>query len=434
MKVSQFTILSVFRLLLSGMILLILSVSGVSGDTGKSTALPVFAIDAVAGYPQMLQIAGPRSAYLLGDASHGTEEYYAFRRQLTQHLVSHYGARHILIEEEWDSLELLDQYVTSDLSNSIETRAVLDAAFPRWPGWLWNNNQMWLLVEWITEFNRNRPANDQVRLSGMDMKEAVLPAVERLFQIYGDSTEVVEELQVIWQAWPQIVQPFEGGEQASQKLKENHAQIAQSVSRLRELINGEVPFLDLLASANQYHQLNRIDGLRAWNVRAGYMANYIEQTMSNNDHPVVVWAHNNHLGDKSADDVQGTGLVNAGFLLRQSLGAENLLILGSASSQGEVVASRQWLGQPEVQSVTPARENSIEWLLNQQEWSNPLLFWDNSVNRDLWNFDVLHRGIGVKFDSALNDADTWVVTNISGRYDALVFWKTTGALRTSMSE
>ena len=152
-------------------------------------------------------------------------------------------------------------------------------------------------------------------------------------------------------------------------------------------------------------------------------------TAQQTSNSVAVWAHNNHVGDKSADDVRGSGLINMGQLVRERLGEDNVFILGSASYQGEVRAARGWQNQGEVQAVAPAREHSIERLLFQSQWDNPLLYWDSVQSQQLWNFDVLHRGIGAEFDSAESDADTWSVTNIAKRYDALVFWKLTGALR-----
>ncbi|NND00459.1 MAG: erythromycin esterase family protein, partial [Gammaproteobacteria bacterium] len=168
-----------------------------------------------------------------------------------------------------------------------------------------------------------------------------------------------------------------------------------------------------------------------WNIRSEYMAKFVMGAVASQPpgNSLAVWAHNNHVGDKSADDVRGSGLINMGQLIRERLGRDKVFILGSASYQGEVLAARGWQKTGEVQPVSPAREHSIEGLLFQSQWHNPLLYWDSARSQQRWDFDILHRGIGAEFDSTGSDVDTWSVTNIAKRYDAMVFWKVTGPLR-----
>jgi len=393
--------------------------------------LPVYATEAQNGYREMFASAGRKSTYLLGDASHGTEEFYAFRRQITEHLIRDHGVRTVILEEEWDSVELINRYVHGALSDSLSTRTLLDQALPRWPQWLWNNFQMVEFVDWLKEWNRTHADADQVRLLGMDMKEAILPAIDRVLTLWPESVPASEELVKLNQFWNVVLNQHPGDPESQTAVADAHFQIQLSLSKLGGLVDDARPILEMLDFANRYYRSFPEDIFQAWNIRSEYMAKFVMETVDSlqTGNSLAVWAHNNHVGDKSADDVRGSGLINMGQLLRERIGKDKVFILGSASYQGEVRAARSWQGQGKVQPVAPAREHSVERLLYRWQWSNPLLYWDTAQSQRLWSFDILHRGIGVEFDSTEDDAETWSVTNIAKRYDALVFWKITGALR-----
>lgn len=393
--------------------------------------LPIYATEAQSSYREMLASVGMRSAYLLGDASHGTEEFYAFRRQVTQQLVSEYGVRVVILEEEWDSVELINSYIRGELNDSISTKGLLNQTFSRWPVWLWNNEQMVEFVDWLKEWNRSHSDTDQVEILGMDMKEAILPAISRLATLSTESSSVSEELVRLDTSWRVVLIEPSGELENPSEVAAAHSQIQLSLAKLDGLVDDAQPILEMLDFANRYYRSFRENHYEAWNIRSEFMSRFVMSiaTSQQSGSSLAVWAHNNHVGDKSADDVRDSGLINMGQLIRERLGKDSVFILGSASYQGEVRAARVWQGKGEVQPVAPAREHSIEQLLSQSQWENPLLYWDNAQSQQRWNFDLLHRGIGAEFDSAKNDAETWSVTNISKRYDALVFWKVTGALR-----
>ncbi len=402
-------------------------------DAEQSTTseLPVYAIEAQNGYRAMFALAGPKSAYLLGDASHGTEEYYAFRSEITKHLISKHGVRVIVLEEEWDSVDEINLYISGAAHSSLVTRDLLNQALSRWPRWLWNNLQMVGFIDWVKDWNRSHSSTEQVKMVGMDMKEAILPAIERLSIDVENSSAMNEELIKLADSWKIVLQQPAGGLHSPEKVFDAHSRIRLSLSKLLGMGASPARTLEMLDYANQYYQSYHSDFFKAWNIRSEYMAGFVQAEVAGLDagSSLAVWAHNNHAGDKSADDVQGTGLVNMGQLLRERLGKDNLFILGSAGYQGEVRAAREWQNPGEVQPILPARDHSIEKILFQSQWGNPLLFWDTDSNRKKWSFAVLHRGIGAIFNHTENDADTWSVTNIADRYDALVFWKTTSALQ-----
>lgn len=411
--------------------LLIFTISSAEAEENIKLELPIYATKAELGYQSMLNSLGPKLVYLLGDASHGTEEFYAFRREITQSLIKEHRLRVIIIEEEWDSVEIINDYILGNGYASLETRELLDLALPRWPKWIWNNRQMVKFIDWVKDWNQNHTGDEQVRMLGMDMKEAILPSIERLSTLWTESLTTRQELIRLSDYWKLIFQYATGGLEYSEQSADVHRLIAQSLKRLRDLKEDTDPLLDMLDFANRYYQHYQSNFFEAWNIRSRYMAKFVHATIYREagGGSVAVWAHNNHVGDKSADDVKGSGLINMGQLLREKIGANNIFILGSAGYQGAVLAARQWQNDGEVQPVSPARDHSIEQILFHSPWENPLLYWDTPINKERWNFDVLHRGIGAIFDHTKDDAETWSITNIARRYDALVFWRTTTSLK-----
>jgi erythromycin esterase len=116
-----------------------------------------------------------RKAILLGDATHGTEEYYAFRKRVTRHLIREHGLRTVVLEAEWDGGRMVDDYIRGRLPADTSPRQMLLDAFPYWPSWVWANEELVEFVLWLKEFNSHLPPEEMVRCYGMDMQFAVVP-------------------------------------------------------------------------------------------------------------------------------------------------------------------------------------------------------------------------------------------------------------------
>ena len=312
----------------------------------------------------MLVHAGARKIYLLGDATHGTHEFYRFRQQVTRELIDRFSADHLVLELGTDEAAAVDRWLqrvaddpdAGGAGGADRAPFVLQTSLRRWPRWIWANHEVAVFLDWLQRLNTGRLHDDRVRILGMDLQGTGSP------------------------------------------------------------------------ESMQYEELNQQDPYAAWNYRARYMASRIAAIVEAGGRPVV-WAHNNHVGDKAADDVRGTGLISVGQLLRQRFGREEVFILGSAGYQGHFVAAEQWQGGPYRAQMDPALPGSAADLLARTDWANPLLYWESETQRAQWDFDVYHRGIGVVHAPAGDDLDTYVLTRISRRYDALVFFRQTHALR-----
>lgn len=416
------------------MVLYSFSGSGVAlaedGD-GAEVSLPVFAVNAVEGVPGLLSEMAGKKVVLLGDGSHGTEEFYAFRKWLTRILIRDYGYRVLILEAEWDSAEQFDLYIRNQLQNPIENRKFLAAAFDRWPQWVWANEEMAEFIDWLKLFNLEVSPGMPVYCYGMDMQLAVEGSLQFLLDKVPEDSVLRSRLIDLYNWWqPYIEDPilfnraYVDGQETGSLLA---TEILESID--------SPPFnlewrLKMLASAEEYYRTMSYDGYKAWNIRSRYFADYVLNVLT---HPqsrggVIVWAHNSHVGDMAGSNVEGTGLINLGHLLRQALGRKKVFILGSTSYRGTVAAASDW-GEPvQTIDVPPAASGSLEELLESGGWENPLLLFRTEEERKLWAQPLLHRGIGVDYDPENEVPTNYLVTRVSDRYDALVFWRKTRAL------
>lgn len=405
-------------------------------EGGEDGQLPVFGISADRAFPFLIERMRGKKAILLGDATHGTEEYYAFRKRVTRHLIREHGLRAVVLEAEWDGGKMVDDYIGGRLPAETCPRQMLIEAFPYWPAWVWVNEEMVEFVLWLKEFNSHRPPEDKVRVHGMDMQFAVATALAALKSTWpAESAEhrLYLELRQWWQGYQDYpmgynfayAQGKDGGNRGASQLLESLPTTAKEARRR----------LAMLVAAEEYYRVMSANQYQTWNIRSRHFLSVIEELLGEPEgaNGVAVWAHNSHISDMSATDVENTGLSNLGEMARQRFGHDQVFILGSAGYEGTVLAAREWYQPPQEMVVPPAAPGSVESMLYSGGWDNPLLLFEDQEQRDQWSIDLLHRGIGVAYTPEAEMPSYYLTAKIGVRYDALVFWRKTRALRQMMA-
>lgn len=406
--------------------------SGAVDEGGDNSRLPVFGISADRAFPFLIERMRGKKAILLGDATHGTEEYYAFRKRVTRHLIREHGLRTVVLEAEWDGGKLVDDYIRGRLPADTSPRRMLSEAFPYWPAWVWANEELVEFVLWLKEYNSHLPPEEMVRCYGMDMQFAVASALASLEGTWDKGSReerLFDELRLWWnqyQDYPMAysaayAQQKDGGNLGASELLASLPTEAKEPRRR----------LAMLVAAEEYYRVMASSQYETWNIRSRHFLSVVDEL--SREHAgargVVVWAHNSHLGDMSATDVQNTGLLNLGRLAREHFGRDQVFILGSAGYEGTVLASREWYQEPQEMVVPPAAPGSVEAMLHAGGWDNPLLLFENDEQRHQWSIDLLHRGIGVAYTPEAEMPSYYLTAKIGMRYDALAFWRKTRALR-----
>lgn len=428
--------------ILAVLLFFICSIQLFAGDDAVTTEeagvdLPVFATDAARGFPYLIEKMRGRKVFLLGDASHGTEEYYAFRKWVTRHLIEDLGVRAWVLEAEWDSARIVDAYIRGLLPPEMGARQMLAAAFTHWPQWVWANEEMVEFVEYLKDFNRRMPPERMVRCYGMDMQFSIKASLDFLAERWPEGSPLHRISQKLRDWWlPYVDEPILFSQAYAQGRETGNLLATELLAAIDEPSQEELRVLTMLIAAEEYYRTIPQDKYESWNIRSRYFAWYVRHLL---DTPaaargIVAWAHNSHVGDMSATDVEDTGLINFGQLMRESLGQGQVFILGSAGYAGTVLAATDWYRPPMVMTMPPAREDSVEALLESGGWDNSLLLWQDEEEARLWAQQPMwHRGIGVAYTPEAEMPGYYLTAKIGVRYDALIFWRRTTALQLMMA-
>lgn len=386
----------------------------------------------------LVERAGEATYVLIGEASHGTSEFYAERAELTKRLIIEKGFRFIAVEGDWPSCYVLNRYVKGDTSaGDIAADALRD--FSRWPTWMWANREVAAFADWLRVFNDGRSEEDKVGFYGFDLYslwESMDEILKYLGEKDGADLEAAKRAFACFEPHGQEEQQYglaanfygEGCEEEVvallRKLQEKW-KTAQPGDR-EDALAAELNALAVKGAEDYYRTMIRHDA-ESWNVRDRHMVDVLERLMAYHGPAAraVVWAHNTHVGDARATDMAREGMINVGQLLRESHGAE-VCAIGFGTYEGTVIAGRGW-GMPlEAMKVPAAEAGSLEELLHRIGPADKLLLLDEADQalRESW---IGHRAIGVVYHPE-HERGNYVPTRLAERYDAFIFIDRTTAL------
>lgn len=390
----------------------------------------------------LIAVAGDKKLVLLGEASHGTHEYYVWRDIISRRLIEEHNFNFIAVEGDFTSLYKLNQYVKNMEGAGKSAREVL-MKLNRWPTWMWANEEVVVLAEWLREYNDRLPQDKKVGFYGMDVydewhsKEMVLELLEKT-----DETSFNYAKQQY-----NCFNPHKGDSwQYAHAVKGGKLDCAAATERVVEYIRSNREALkDLSADTYFYLLQNAIVVHNAeafyresvaskdavsWNLRVFHMRETVGDLLAlyGENAKGVVWAHNTHIGDASFTNMRNTGEKNIGQLKRESLGKEKVFLIGFSCYKGKVIAGSSWGARMEEMTIPNAISNSVEAKLKKTGLDAFYLIFDEE-DRQGKNLEVMgHRAIGVVYNSQF-DRRQFVPTIVPMRYDALIFFKETTALQ-----
>ncbi len=409
----------------------------------------------------LMERIGSARIVLLGEATHGTHEYYTWRTEITRRLVAEKGFSFVAVEGDWPDCEQVDRAVTLTPGTPADPREAL-AAYERWPTWMWANEEVADLVGWLRSWNADRNAPDRVGFHGLDvyslwdslraivdyLREHEPSAVEaavrafRCFEPYGEdpqeyaqATRWVPEtcehavIDILHRLRDHAEQPGDGNSHGEAAGRDEGAAGDEGAARDAAFVarqNAEVA-----VGAERYYRAMVRGGPTSWNVRDTHMVDTLARLLEHygKGSKAVVWEHNTHVGDARYTPMADRGLVNVGQLVRERYGEDDVVIVGFGSAQGTVVAGDFWGAPHEVMAMPRARRGSLEALLVGAGLESAL-FVHPRGDQPEWLSDVLdHRAIGVVYNPAYDYSRNYVPTILGRRYDAFCFVAQTQALR-----
>jgi erythromycin esterase len=387
----------------------------------------------------VIEAGGATRVVLLGEASHGTSEFYTWRAKISQRLIAEKKFSFIAVEGDWASIHRLNRYVKG-LDDADDARAIL-RQFDRWPLWMWANEEVAELAEWMRAYNKDRPLSQRAGFYGIDVygwENSIQAVVEYLRDA---SPELARRVQTLYGAFALHRSDASSYARAVARGDSSQREVAQVVELLRkereklESQNAAAYFAakqNALVVQNAEAHVRKMSrpGPDSWNARARHMKLTVARLKEfyGEGARAIVWAHNTHIGDARATPMAQFEQVNIGQLARERWGDEAVFLLGFATHRGEVLAGRAW-GAPRVtMPVPPAQAGSVESILNQLQTERALLTFRNAEIPKVLEQVRGHRAIGVLYNPE-REAGNYVPTRLPRRYDALIFLAETKPLR-----
>ncbi|MDG0793907.1 erythromycin esterase family protein [Cohnella ginsengisoli] len=302
----------------------------------------------------LVERAGEAAIVMIGEASHGTSEFYAERAELSKRLIVEKGFRFIAVEGDWPSCYVLNRYVKGDAAaGTIAADALRD--FARWPTWMWANREVAAFADWLRVYNDGKAEEDKVGFYGFDLY-SLWESMDEILKYLGEKDGA--DLEAAKRAFECFEQ--HGREEQQYGIAANfygEGCEAEVVALLRKLqdkwktarpgdredaLAAELNALAVKGAEDYYRTMIRHDA-ESWNVRDRHMAAALERLMAYHGPAAraIVWAHNTHVGDARATDMAEEGMVNVGQLLREAHGGE-VYAIGFGTYQGSVIAGRGW--------------------------------------------------------------------------------------------
>ena len=375
----------------------------------------------------LLDRIGDARWVLLGEASHGTSEYYRWRTEITARLVAEKGFSFVAVEGDWPDCQRVNPYVRDGVGG--RARDVLHA-FSRWPTWMWANLEVVELVEWLRAYRID--AGRAVGFHGLDVY-SLGDSLERVLGYLSENDgEALPDALAAFACFDLPRGDVEGYAWRTRFLSEScESEVVGLLTELRrqagarddDRFDAEQNAL-VARNAERYYRTMMRGGPESWNVRDRHMTETLERLMERYgpDARGIVWEHNTHVGDARFTDMAADGMINLGQLVRERHASEGVVLVGFGSYQGSVVAGPAWGAPWERMRVPPARPGSWEELLHRGVGGDGLLVFDGEEDRPRG-----HRAIGVVYHPD-REAGNYVPTVVPRRYDAFLYLDRTEAV------
>jgi protein-L-isoaspartate(D-aspartate) O-methyltransferase len=387
----------------------------------------------------LMERIGAARVVLIGEASHGTSEFYRMRARITQELIEHHNFAFVAIEGDWPDAARIDQYV-----RHFEAPAAQWMAFARFPSWMWRNQEVLEFVDWLRSHNVGLAPRDMAAIHGLDLYSlytSIAVVLDYLDRVDPDAGRAARQRYGCLAPWED--EPAVYGQAA---VTGQHPSCEPAVTailmdlltkrRLYAAAGGE-KFMDavqnarLVANAELYYRTMYYGSRASWNLRDSHMFETLQHLLRfhGEGSKGIVWAHNSHVGDSSATDMAERGEFNIGNLCRREFGAACYSI-GFGTDHGTVAAASNWDEPMQIKTVRPAMRGSYESLFHQTREPSFLLSLQHlSPALELgMTKERLERAIGVIYRPDTERESHYFHASLPEQFDEYIWFDATKAV------
>ena len=405
-------------------------------DVLREEAVPL--IGSSRDYDPLLKSIGDASIVLIGEASHGTHEFYRERAQITKRLIREKAFTAVAVEADWPDAYRVNRYVRA-LSNDNDAVECL-SDFKRFPSWMWRNADVLDFIGWLRTFNDELPDQDEkVGFYGLDLYSlhtSIAAVLEYLERIDPEAAARARARYACFDHFGKDEQAYGYAtglgiadsceEEVVTQLVEMHKRATEFARRDGRIARDEFFYASqnarLVLNAERYYRSMFRGRVSSWNLRDKHMVETLEslRRFLGSQAKIVVWAHNSHLGDARATSMGEEGEWNVGELVR-SLHARDSFLIGLTTHHGTVTAASNWDSPAERKIVRPALPNSFENLFHQLNIPRFLLsLRDNSSLQTPLRSPLLERAIGVIYRPETERLSHYFNARLSDQFDAVL--------------
>jgi erythromycin esterase-like protein len=399
-------------------------------------------------HDDLLNLIGEAHFVLIGEASHGTHEFYRERAEITKRLIAEKGFNAVAVEADWPDAYRVNRFVRARSEDVEPVEALSD--FKRFPTWMWRNADVLDFIGWLREFNDQIPHHDRkTGFYGVDLYSlyaSIEKVIEYLDKVDPEAAKRARYRYACFEHYGEDSQAY--GYAANFGLTqscENEvvAQLTDFQRRAAEYAsrNGRIPpdeafFAEqnarLVKNAERYYRSMFAGRVSSWNLRDKHMAETIEALSDHirrqgRDPKIVVWEHNSHLGDARATEMGQRGELNVGQLIRESHGDDARLI-GFSTYTGTVTAASDWDGPAERKRVRPGMRGSYEELFHQFGIANFALPLRGNAAAAPLEDPKLQRAIGVIYLPQSERVSHYFQASLTRQFDVMLHFDVTRAV------
>jgi erythromycin esterase-like protein len=400
------------------------------------------------GVHPLIDAIGDAKIVLLGEASHGTHEFYRIRAEITQALLEQKGFTIVAVEADWPDAYRANRWVRGGSDDADATAALGD--FTRFPRWMWRNDFVVDFLTWLRQFNDDRPSGQRVGFYGLDLYslhtsiDAVLKYLAKVdpdgarrararyacFDHFGEDSQAYGYAAAVG-----LSRPCE--DEVVDQLLELRRRAADYASRDGRVAADEFFFAEqnarLVRNAEEYYRSMFGGRVQSWNLRDTHMMETLDALLAWTERQTgsaraIVWAHNSHLGDARATQMGERGELNLGQLVRQTFGHEACLV-GFSTHSGTVTAARDWDEPVEQRRVVPSLPGSYERLFHEAGLERFFVRLNEEPARSSLMASRLQRAIGVIYRPETERASHYFRAQLPEQFNIIIHVDSTRALR-----
>jgi erythromycin esterase-like protein len=380
---------------------------------------------------------GDADLVLLGEATHGTSEFYRARAAITRRLIEKHGFTVVAVEADWPDAARIDAYVRHHAR-----RPRRGESFVRFPTWMWRNLEVLEFADWLRAYNERKSPERRVSFHGLDVyslsesMHAVISYLDRVDPNAAEQARYRYGCLSPWQADPaKYGQAVIHGDLAAceanvvQQLKEMLAHRLDWIDQDGEAWFDAVQNARIVRNAERYYCIMYQGSNESWNLRDRHMFDTLQAVIAHRGFgtKAVVWAHNSHVGNAAATGMGRRGQFNIGELARIAYGDAAVLV-GFGTDTGTVAAASDWGADMEIKSVRPARADSYEHVFRRTGVARSLTEWRSPAKsqvRELLREPRLERAIGVVYRPETELYSHYFEAVLSEQFDCWVWFEQT---------